>query len=900
MASAGTQGISEQPPDLKALPSERMPTEALTSPSSNLNTVPRYIQPGFIARLQAAFFPPSLPHNALTLQEPINSPKPILPKYIKTRIITWNMHDSLPKGNLEELLGTVPLYTPRNIHSDAERLAIPGLSLDDSHPYHILVIAGQECPTLSGIPMGIAANFKHWDPRERDKEKYKLDATLEDADSKTDSKAKHKSLDRKILQRAESLLHKHKHMKHDHTGHSKPDDASEEATAHSPTTSGWSAVLEDWYANGMGSLHGLKPVVTATGFDSPNSSEAQTPVNGEPPNVDISARPGVERPVTRGTIDVNWTKESSNKDAITTHADSKKGPYELLIKERLMGIYMAIYVHRDVRPLIRGVSSDTVPAGLIGGRLGNKGGVGISVNFDGTSLLFINAHLAAHEGKAQLRVANLSKIKTELALDSFLAPDDPRTVSEDLTDKFDHTFIFGDLNFRLDISRLHADWLISRKEYNKALGFDQLKRLMDKDPTFVNFREGEINFPPTFKYDVLPRKKSSRKLRKPSLEEEPEDVERESRKSISSRRVEDNEEMGDSASVSSSIRSRSPSRRSTSVRTTGEPSQNSNPVSSKRIIPAALVKAQNAWLSLMNSAAKKRKVWHRKARNRNRSGSTTSNLHLPTGCSSMDRQITSDKASTSVTPDGVPITPKEVTEGAKGELSAIDKGVYDSSNKRRVPSWCDRILWKTTIKPAEDPEEPGPNTVRGLRQQPRRLSQVFAGLRKGSRDESPSPRRKSFDLFKTTSLESAPTVSTSIANEAVISHPTDLAGGASVRRQRSLPTSTVPMRPIIPRVPRRSESDGLQANEDKPDESSNTSPNTAFGAPKRWLLNLMSRDSSPGLAEQTAPLLSPRPRLPRKGDVTCVSYRTLDDQRMRILEGRSDHRPVIGSYAVYL
>ena len=32
--------------------------------------------------------------------------------------------------------------------------------------------------------------------------------------------------------------------------------------------------------------------------------------------------------------------------------------------------------------------------GLIGGRLGNKGGVGISINLDGTSLLFVNAHLA--------------------------------------------------------------------------------------------------------------------------------------------------------------------------------------------------------------------------------------------------------------------------------------------------------------------------------------------------------------------------------------------------------------------------------------------------------------------------------------------------------------------------
>jgi hypothetical protein len=37
-----------------------------------------------------------------------------------------------------------------------------------------------------------------------------------------------------------------------------------------------------------------------------------------------------------------------------------------------------------------------------------------------------------------------------------------------------------------------------------------------------------------------------------------------------------------------------------------------------------------------------------------------------------------------------------------------------------------------------------------------------------------------------------------------------------------------------------------------------------------------------------------------RGDVVCMSYGTLDDKEMKRLEGRSDHRPVIGAYAVYL
>jgi hypothetical protein len=40
--------------------------------------------------------------------------------------------------------------------------------------------------------------------------------------------------------------------------------------------------------------------------------------------------------------------------------------------------------------------------------------------------------------------------------------------------------------------------------------------------------------------------------------------------------------------------------------------------------------------------------------------------------------------------------------------------------------------------------------------------------------------------------------------------------------------------------------------------------------------------------------------LPLKGHVICLAYNTLDDRAMRRLEGRSDHRPVIGTYALYI
>lgn len=56
--------------------------------------------------------------------------------------------------------------------------------------------------------------------------------------------------------------------------------------------------------------------------------------------------------------------------------------------------------------------------------------------------------------------------------------------------------------------------------------------------------------------------------------------------------------------------------------------------------------------------------------------------------------------------------------------------------------------------------------------------------------------------------------------------------------------------------------------------------------------------SAPG--ESTEMTASSATYRPRKGDVVCLGYDSLDDKAMRRLEGRSDHRPVIGSFAIYL
>ena len=71
---------------------------------------------------------------------------------------------------------------------------------------------------------------------------------------------------------------------------------------------------------------------------------------------------------------------------------SESGAYVHLVKERLMGIFLSIYIHKGCEHLVQGLSyhffaslmskltvlgvdTDFVTAGLAGGRLGNKGGM---------------------------------------------------------------------------------------------------------------------------------------------------------------------------------------------------------------------------------------------------------------------------------------------------------------------------------------------------------------------------------------------------------------------------------------------------------------------------------------------------------------------------------------------
>ncbi|KAJ7475671.1 inositol polyphosphate phosphatase [Mycena latifolia] len=860
----------------------------MPSPTASTVTVQtrRLGQPTVLARLQGLFpaSPTTGTHPPPSMPEPLASPQrsnPTLPKSLKIRIVTWNMHDSVPKGDLEELLGKVPSYTTPDV---PPARSFPQLPVDDQHPYHLVVIAGQECPSMSGIPMGLGAGFKFMD-RERDRDR--------DADRGERAKERDKDYDKPRSRLRDTYK-----------------DDAKDVPAHEVT--GWTAMIEDWLC------HGARQA-------SPTPSDISVP---KP----LSARvPPKER----------------------------KGPYQLLIKERMMGLYLAIYALRDLRPLVRGTSRSAVTAGLIGGRVGNKGGVGISVDLDGTTLLFINAHLAAHEGKVNHRLANFAKIKAELTVDDFLAPDDPRVMSEDLTDKFDYTFLCGDLNFRLDISRLHADWLIARQDYAQALGFDQLRNLMQSGKAFVGFNEAPIDFPPTFKYDVLRTIKQKRRAsrldrwrtpgdRARRLTEVDEHVDEHEPEDLDGEESDKEGEPGEAASLSSSVWTSMHSRPGTD----GDddyfhPSPSSHAMStfsspgSRISVSAAAHKAKTKWMSLLTpSSPHSPTKWLRTKQNGRHESTLAVSANVPDKVDLKDSPVSLDVGDRSMLrPSLKRLSSTKSSLPSDEEDEEDDKGVYDSSHKKRVPSWCDRVLWKSTVEPDPEPEEDEPFDV--LVSRPRtRMGQFFANA---FRPLSGRTRRGSYSSFT-----SAVSVATSSATTDADASVTDSSfppspevteqvapfshfvepQGRLLPRSRSNEILNVTVKPTaLPRTLSNEAAHGLKrsnssSSHNPPTPSSLTRPRRAtvspeslgsltttlqnhsrVATPSRWrffpsFLSSSTHSSSsqdPSLSIDTLP-----PKPPRRGEVLCLNYNTLDDRGMRRLEGRSDHRPVIASYAVYI
>ncbi|GAA6017294.1 hypothetical protein JCM10207_003683 [Rhodosporidiobolus poonsookiae] len=623
---------------------------------------------------------------------------------LKIRICTFNMHDSLPssEGDLSEFLGDVKAFPQQFAKKPKKRLSshssfggrsssrgsvltvpldgevgqrLPKFPLNEGHPYHVVVVCGQECPTASGVFAG-----------------------------------KVRTLDGK----------------------------------------GWTSILENYLCGGCAHDSDSDSCSSSSSDedeDAGSVAPSSPPELSSSPDNNPSAEGGsmLSRSTTAQSFNRRLTDDerSSRGSHGRGHSGRLRGPYVLIEKERLLGIYCAVFVARSCEDFVEGVSKGRVTAGLIGGRVGNKGGVGISLHFASSRLLFISAHLAAHASGLEIRKANALKILEEMDVDDFWeasgkAGPKPREVTE----RFDQTFFMGDLNFRLAISRLHCDWILRAKDYTTALKFDQLREVLaEAEGVFKGFSEGAITFGPTYKFDI-PRsvkkkrstilgrrgnKRNSRDLSKsPVLDHSISEAEAASASGsltdpeVSHSTVRDDDALSvissagtvstmDISGFDPAIERGGMGKAELSSLGLPTPPQKGNETSMD-----AVRKAQVRFLTLVrsNSAAAaiahaQEKAKSKEAKDKRSSGTLTAPTTPRLQSLFPPRPIlqASQSAIALPTTDGA-TTPNSGESTDREDAPAVPaEPVFDTSAKQRVQSYTDRILFKSTV-PVPPPSEP--------------------------------------------------------------------------------------------------------------------------------------------------------------------------------------------------
>jgi hypothetical protein len=141
--------------------------------------------------------------------------------------------------------------------------------------------------------MGLGAGFKLKDLKDKEREKENIKDTKDKGER---PKSKHKD---------------------------KEKEKNEEDLSHDVyAASGWTSILEDWLCNGSGCT-----------TDAKSSSLSATGTSPSPPSKRLSTGDLHER---------------------VAGKEQWKGPYQPLIKHRMMGLYLTVYIHRDIRSLVRG------------------------------------------------------------------------------------------------------------------------------------------------------------------------------------------------------------------------------------------------------------------------------------------------------------------------------------------------------------------------------------------------------------------------------------------------------------------------------------------------------------------------------------------------------------------
>ncbi|CAM4756399.1 unnamed protein product [Rotaria magnacalcarata] len=208
------------------------------------------------------------------------------------------------------------------------------------------------------------------------------------------------------------------------------------------------------------------------------------------------------------------------------------GPAHVLFHSIHFGtLSLCIFLRRDLIWFCTEPEEDIIKFRAVG-PVRTKGSLVITFNLFGTSFMIINSHFeAGHstEGRANRR-SNFYNTTTKLTIphefiqrtvqktkhitalvepyvsqnmESNSSVDSTSRTSPDITKSCDCVLWAGDMNFRIDISHDQVLELCKEQNYKEILVKDEF-RLSQTNPNhiYAAFKEADIEFPPTYKYDL--------------------------------------------------------------------------------------------------------------------------------------------------------------------------------------------------------------------------------------------------------------------------------------------------------------------------------------------------------------------------------------------------------------
>ncbi|KAK1410146.1 hypothetical protein QVD17_36680 [Tagetes erecta] len=204
----------------------------------------------------------------------------------------------------------------------------------------------------------------------------------------------------------------------------------------------------------------------------------------------------------------NYFNNALGETSMTSVEDegvNRCGRYTLMASKKMVGVFISVWINTSLfkKYSISSVKLSAVACGIMG-YLGNKGSVAVSMSIEGTSFCFVVAHLASgekkgDEGRRNHQVSEIFKRTTftRQFQDNGCMPQ-PLTILG-----HDQIFWFGDLNYRLYLENDLARELIKKQHWSALQEFDQLRKELGDGGVFQGWREGNIEFAPTYKYSTF-------------------------------------------------------------------------------------------------------------------------------------------------------------------------------------------------------------------------------------------------------------------------------------------------------------------------------------------------------------------------------------------------------------